>query len=118
MGNISQSKLCSILPICSVYLSPLTGGALIEAALASLPIVAYDRDWQKDFIGENEGGIVVEFKDWQAMGEAAIKLIEHPELAAKIGETDRKKALNLTDLSIIYKLQIEKIEKIIEKKFS
>lgn len=117
LGNISQTKLFSILPICSVYLSPLTGGALIEAALASLPIVAYDRDWQKDFIGENERGILVDFKDWQSMGDAAIKLIEQPDFAARIGEAAREKALYLTDLSEIYKSQTEKIEKVIGNNF-
>ena len=102
MGNINQNKLANLLAGCFAVLSPLTGRSLVEAALAGLPIVAYDRDWQLDFVGNNGAGIVVPFRDWQKMGEAAISLIKDPQLSSKMGISSRKTGLGFVDTKEIY----------------
>lgn len=113
LGNINQSRLAKLLAGCTAYLSPLTGGALIEAALAGLPVIAYDRDWQGEFVGNNEAGVIVPFRDWRKMGEAAVHLLCHPKEAARMGTHARRKGLELTDLEKIYSLQRREFEKLL-----
>jgi glycosyltransferase involved in cell wall biosynthesis len=101
LGNVSQERLANLLAGCFAVLSPLTGRSLIEAALAEIPIVAYDRDWQSDFVGAS-AGIIVPFRDWHKMGEAAVHLLSHLDEARRMGESARNKGLEACDLEKIY----------------
>ena len=114
LGNINQRRLANLLAGCFAYLSPLTGGALVEAALAGLPIVAYDRDWQGDFIGESGAGIIVPFLDWQKMGDAAVHLLRHPEEALRMGRAARRRGLEACDLEKIYGHERREFEKLLK----
>ena len=116
MGNINQNRLANLLAGCFAVLSPLTGRSLVEAALAGLPIVAYDRDWQLDFVGKSGAGIVVPFRDWQKMGEAAISLIKDPELNRKMGISARKTGLIFVDTKEIYAHEQIQFTKLLNKK--
>ena len=102
VGNINQNWLANLLAGCFAVHSPLTGRSLVEAALAGLPIVAYDRNWQFDFVGKSGAGIVVPFRDWQKMGDDAIRLIKDPELAKQMGNIARKTGLITVDTKAIY----------------
>ena len=115
LGNIGQSRLTKLLAGCFAYLSPLTGGALVEAALAGLPVIAYDRDWQGEFIGDNAAGVLVPFREWRKMGEAAVDLLSDPERVVKMGAEARRKGLELTDLTKIYAVQRTAFEKMLRK---
>ena len=113
LGNISQERLANLLAGCFAVFSPLTGRSLIESALAGLPIVAYDRDWQSDFVGKSGAGIVVPFRDWQKMGEAAIRLVKHLEDARRMGESSRQKGMEICDLEKIYDHERREYEKLL-----
>lgn len=96
-GNIDQQTLSALIPS-SIVLSPLTGLALIEAGLGGAAIVAYNRDWQSDFIEDGIDGFIVPFKDYAAMAEKALCLIDNPELRQKFSENIRRKSLHITSL--------------------
>jgi len=113
LGNIKQKRLANILAGCFAVLSPLTGRALIEAALAGLPIVAYDRDWQKDFVGKSGAGLIVSFKDWKKMGEEAIYLLRHTDDAKRFAEASRRKGLDACDLDKLYGHERREFEKLL-----
>lgn len=113
MGNINQNRLANLLAGCFAVLSPLTGRSLVEAALAGLPIVAYDRDWQLDFVGKSGAGIIVPFRDWQKMGEAAITLIKDPELTNEMGIAARKTGLVTVDTKEIFAHEQREFEKLL-----
>lgn len=95
-GLIDQPSLSLILPHC-VTLSPLTGMALIEASLAGSPVVAYDRDWQAEFVRDGVSGFVVPFGDWKAMGERALDILRDPGLRQKFSLAARRLALDFMD---------------------
>lgn len=95
-GLIDQYSLSLILPNC-VTLSPLTGMALIECALAGSPIVAYDRDWQSEFIENGVNGSLVPYRNWQAMGEEALKILHNPALRTAYSRAARETAFNFVD---------------------
>jgi glycosyltransferase involved in cell wall biosynthesis len=112
VGSVNQQRLSEILAGCFAALSPLTGRALIEVALAGLPVVAYDRDWQKEFVESSRGGIAVPFRNWREMGAAAINLLARPDTARSMGSHARRKALELCDLTQLYKHEREAYEKL------
>lgn len=78
-GNIDQITLASLLPG-SIALSPLTGMALIETSLAAAPPVVYDVEWQPEFVRDGVNGFVVPFRNAQAMGKAALRLVQDTAL--------------------------------------
>lgn len=96
-GNIDQSTLSVLIPN-SIVLSPLTGLALIEAGLGGAAIVAYNRDWQPDFIEDGVNGYIVPFRNYEAMAEKALILIDNHTLRKQFSERIRKKSLDITYL--------------------
>lgn len=96
VGIVDQLELATVVPQ-AVTLSPLTGMALMEAALAGSPIVAYDRDWQSQFVRHDETGFIVPEDDWRAMGAQADRLISDAGLRRRMGEAARQRALEFTD---------------------
>jgi|GEM_PF-4296219 len=95
-GNLPQETL-SILYSKSIILSPLTGMALIEAALAGSAIIAYDRDFQAEFLDHGNTGVIVPFRDTDAMASEAIALIDDPAVREEIGQAARQMALAFVD---------------------
>ena len=77
----------------SVVLAPMAGLTLTEAALAGAPIVTYDYEWHNEFIADGETGLVVPYRDTDAMAAAACALLEDPERAARLGDAARSAAL-------------------------
>jgi glycosyltransferase involved in cell wall biosynthesis len=115
LGNINQVRLANILAKCFAVLSPLTGRSLIESALAGLPIVAYDRDWQLDFVEKNGAGLIVPFRDYEKMAEAAIYLIQHPDKAKEMAEASRKIGIEVSDLEKIFGHEQREFDKILKR---
>lgn len=96
-GNSNQEWIARVLPHAAVVLSPITGRALTESALAGIPIVAYDIDWQSELIKTGETGELVEYKNWKAMADSVIKLLKNPLYAKLMGQNVRIAALEMMD---------------------
>lgn len=103
-GHLDQSELSEVIPHC-VTLSPLTGMALIESGLGGSPIVAFDRDWQSEFVADGVSGFVVPFLDHRAMADRAIQLIKDPELRTRMSIASRDRALDQCDIERIQALE-------------
>ena len=67
------------------------GRGLTEAALASVPVVAYDRDWQSEVVVSEETGYLVENHDWVAMADGVEQLLLNEEKRVQMGKNVRKK---------------------------
>jgi glycosyltransferase involved in cell wall biosynthesis len=104
LGNIDQESLSQMIPQC-IILSPLTGMAFIEAGLGGAPIVAYDRDWQAEFIKDNVNGFIVPFRDHNEIASKAHHLVQDQELRRRFSSEVLKTALNLADLDKVFKNQ-------------
>lgn len=114
-GNIDQVTLGKLLPHC-IVLSPLTGMALIEAGLAGAPIVAYDRDWQAEFIDDGRSGYIVAAQDWEAMAERALEIVRDELVAQRFSRAIRDRALSLADKSEIHHQEQRIYERVIRKR--
>lgn len=105
-GSRTQEWLASVLPRASVVVSPLTGRALTEAALAGAPVVAYDVDWQSEIIEHGVTGLLAPFGDVEALTAGAEYLLANPESAAKLGWALRQRALAMMDPMMLNSLEI------------
>jgi len=95
LGRRDQAWLAKVYPHATAYLSPLAGRSLSEAALARLPLVAYDTDWHSEIVRSGETGSLVEFRDWRAMADAFCEMYENPEVAARRGRAARDLVLKM-----------------------
>lgn len=100
-GNRSQGWLAQVLPQAAAVISPHTGRALGEAALAGVPIVAYDIDWQGELVETGVTGELVSHRDWKAMAEAVERFLADPADASRMGRAVRRRALEMLDPAIL-----------------
>ncbi len=96
-GIRPQSWIARALADAAVVVSPLTGRALIEAALSGTAIVAYDVEWQPEFITDGVTGVIVPHRDTAAMAGAVGRLVVDRREAASLGCQARAMALQMID---------------------
>jgi glycosyltransferase involved in cell wall biosynthesis len=95
-GHLSQQQLSLLLPRC-ITLSPLTGMALVESGLGGSPVIAYDADWQPEFVEDGVSGFIVPTRDWRAMGRKAAQLVSDETLRNRMGQAMRASAIARAD---------------------
>ncbi|MGH9265388.1 MAG: glycosyltransferase [Acidimicrobiales bacterium] len=96
-GIRDQAWIARALSSADVVVSAVTGRALVEASLSGTPIVAYDFEWQSEFVLDGETGFVVPHRDTDAMAAAACRLLEDPALAARLAAAARARTSELWD---------------------
>lgn len=94
-GNRTQAWLASVLPRAVAIISPQMGRALTEAALAGVPIVAYDFDWQREVVVDGQTGYLVSNKDWMGLADKTEHILTHHIIGKKMGENAREKVLEM-----------------------
>ncbi|HEV2368537.1 MAG TPA: glycosyltransferase family 4 protein [Acidimicrobiales bacterium] len=112
-GERDQSWIAGLMANASVILSPMTGRALVEAALSARPIVAYDVEWHAEIIRDGVTGVLVPYRDAEAMAEAAIGLISDPAEADRIGRAARADAEERMDPAALAAKEIEIYDRLI-----
>lgn len=100
LGFVAPSSLASLMAAADVALVPLGGSALVELALAEVPIVAYDVDWHSELIHDGSG-VLVPHRDWTAMADEAGKLLADRSRAAEMGKKARQTALAQHSLEVV-----------------
>lgn len=95
LGSRDQEWLVRAYPNCTAYLSPLTGRALAEAALAGIPAIAYDCDWHSELVKTGKTGTLVPVGDTAAMANAFVDLVKRPEKRKELGRNARSLALEM-----------------------
>lgn len=96
-GVRDQPWIARALADATAVVSPLTGRVLIEAALSGTPVVAYDAEWQAEFIADGLTGVIVPNGDTAAMAAATARLLKNEDEAALLGQRARAAALDLMD---------------------
>ena len=94
-GEKKQQWISEILSISSLVLSPHTGRALCEAALAGSLIVAYDIDWQAEIIEHNINGFLVEYKNVEKMYYYSNQILSNHNQYSNLRINLRNKALKI-----------------------
>jgi glycosyltransferase involved in cell wall biosynthesis len=114
-GNRPQEFLANAVSLAAVVVSPHTGRALSEAALAGVPIAAYDIDWQSELIETNATGALVPDRDVDALANAVERYLVDPEHARKMGAGVRARALAMLDPEALDAHEREQYELVISR---
>lgn len=96
-GARDQHWIARMLTQAAVVAAPLGGLSLVEAALAGKPIVAYDHDWHTELLEGGRSGLLIAYRDTDAMGTAIGDLLDDPALAARLAAGAREQALERMD---------------------
>jgi glycosyltransferase involved in cell wall biosynthesis len=96
-GERNQEWIARVLPRASAIVSPHMGRALVEAALSAVPIVAFDYDWQREVVTDDETGYLVGNGDWMAMADRMESLLAHSARARMMGANARTKVSTMMD---------------------
>ena len=94
-GNCTQEWIATVIPRATIIISPHMGRGLTEAALAGVPIVAYDYDWQREVVVDGETGYLVPHKDWMGLSDKTEIILNHPADAIAMGKNVREKVLEM-----------------------
>lgn len=114
-GIRDQNWIAGVLAHAAAAISPHMGRALTEAALAGIPVVAYDYDWQRELIEDGVTGILVPDGNWEMLAEGVRALLQNPARAARMAAELRSKVTTLMDPRRLSRHEIEKIGETIEK---
>jgi glycosyltransferase involved in cell wall biosynthesis len=93
MGYMPNEHIASYYSTSDIFVSPLTGSSLREAALFGLPIVAYEMDWVVGMFRHNENILFAKPEDPRDMAQQVLRLLNEPELAVRIGQNARELVL-------------------------
>jgi glycosyltransferase involved in cell wall biosynthesis len=94
LGFISNGDLPEYLMKSDIFVSPLTGHSLREAALCSLPIVAYNIDWIKGFLTHKLNFYSVEKTSYVLLAAGIIETYEDLELRKTLSANIYKFAID------------------------
>ncbi|MHA1871652.1 MAG: glycosyltransferase family 4 protein [Promethearchaeota archaeon] len=93
--NYFDWKKISAFQECSIFVLPSRSDAYgmvyLEAWAAEKPIIAARTPVMEEIIREDVDGLLVPFGDVDALSNTIIKLLNHPELARKLGKNGAKK---------------------------
>lgn len=115
VGIRDQEWIAGVLAHAAGAMSPHMGRALTEAALAGIPVVAYDYDWQRELIEDGVTGILVPNGNWEQLANSVLKMLQNPELASHFGKNLRAKAANLMDPKRLTQHEIQKIKEVLSR---
>lgn len=115
-GSRDQQWIARALADADVVVSPLTGRALVEACLSGTAVVAYDIEWQSEMIRHGETGLLVPYRDTEAMAAAVCSLLEAPDWAATLGRQGREHALEVMDPTKLFEQERSEYERLLGAK--
>ena len=87
-----------LLPAFDLLVHPATseglGVAMLKAAAAKVPVVAFDAAGAREAVAHGKTGLLVPVEDVSALRNAIAKLIEYPELREEYGKAGRQRMLD------------------------
>ena len=92
---LKYERLSNLFYTADVFIAPQCGLTLVESALSSTPIVAYDFDWQTRLLRNGETGFIVPFGDVKKMAEKVKELLTNESLRKRIVTRCEKKIRSL-----------------------
>jgi glycogen(starch) synthase len=97
LGFVEFSRMAALMNSATMVVMPsrsLEGFGLValEAALMARPVVATRVGGLPEVVAHQQTGLLVEKEDSRALAEAITYLLDHPEIATKMGEAARSRA--------------------------
>ena len=79
-GSKKSGELVRYYKSSALFLSPLTGTALREAALCGVPVVAYNSDWVRGILKDGDNALLAEQGDRHTFAQQVIRALGSPQL--------------------------------------
>lgn len=95
VGALNNAEIPAQLLAADAFMSPLTGMSLREAALAALPIIAYNRDWIVGMLHHDDNALLVASRDVDGMAKQVLRLADDADLRRKLSRNIRALANEL-----------------------
>jgi len=114
LGFQRAEQVRDLLYSADVIVATLMGSALVESALSSRPVVAYDVEWHSELIRNEETGLLVPYKDYKAMAFAILRVLRNPREADSWGKNAREYALLLFNRKRILSIERESFETVLD----
>ncbi len=94
LGRVGQGEKARLLAESHLMLFPAVregwGLTVLEANACGTPVLGYDVPGLRDSIREGMNGSLVPGGDWEALGDAAVRLLSEPETLAALSESARR----------------------------
>jgi len=81
--------------------------SLTEGAACGLPLITTDMPGCREVVTDGEDGLLIPPRDAEALANAIARLLDSPELAARLGHAARAKALDVFDEQIIIRRTLD-----------
>jgi glycosyltransferase involved in cell wall biosynthesis len=105
VGHLPHTKFISLLQVSTVhvYLTYpfVLSWSLLEAMSAGCAIVGSDTEPVRDFIQDQENGLLTPFFDTDKLVDNVVTLLENPDMREKLGSAARKKIQFFYDLKSV-----------------
>lgn len=92
LGSIANERLPEYLLQADIFVSPLTGTALREAALCGLPLVAYEIDWIVGLLEDNHTALLVPAGNYEELALQVMRLLSDKALYNNLSNNIRELA--------------------------
>ncbi|MDE2225148.1 MAG: glycosyltransferase family 4 protein [Xanthomonadaceae bacterium] len=87
--------------------------SLTEGAACGLPLITTDMPGCREVVTDGEDGLLIQPRDAEALASAIARLLDSPELAARLGNAARAKALDVFDEQIIIRRTLDVYRKLL-----
>ena len=77
------AEVGALMNVAGVVLAPHAGYTLLEGMLCGAVTVAYDFEWHGEMVAHEERGLMVPYRDWKAMADAGLRILESPDEHAR-----------------------------------
>jgi glycosyltransferase involved in cell wall biosynthesis len=89
--------------------------SLTEGAACGLPLITTDMPGCREVVTDGEDGLLIRPRDAEALASAIARLLDSPELAARLGHAARAKALDVFDEQIIIRRTLDVYRKLLPR---
>ncbi|MDP1846715.1 MAG: glycosyltransferase [Solirubrobacteraceae bacterium] len=100
-GDRDQAWLVRMYAQAAVVAVPIAGLALVEAALGGTAIVAYDHEWHSEIIRDEQEGVLVPYRDTDAMADAICAVVGDPARAGRLAGAARTRVLGFMQPEVV-----------------
>jgi len=90
--------------------------SILEAMASRKPVVATNIRGCREEVVDGETGLLIPIKNTDALADAIIKILSNPELAKKMGEAGRKRAIEKFDEKMVLEKELKIYQELINKK--
>jgi len=112
LGMQPWRRAMQIRLLSDVSLCLMAGNSLVEAAVATTPLIAYDVDWHYELVKNTDTGFLLPEVDNEGAAEAVIRLLDDPELAKKLWQNARKLAIERHSIEKVRQIKIDFYEEL------